>query len=221
MAVQDWEAVAYSCAKQVFFYHLSTPAWLLRDRIHEILVWGDWLSTTVLQVKREVSDKDSECRKELFVFVRFDFIRVSVIGSVWQSDAFRHLRHQTQLVYHLRVDHATAVVNQMTADQHGKHEDPHVVICFFFSVAQPLSVDEDHVNFLAALGLDWHGLIPNPEALSAGGCFVADPKSIRSTNQVVKNVRFSSSVHSRNCNYCDRSFNTVEELLCFLIYNEL
>ena len=96
---------------------------------------------------------------------------------------------------HRRIDDAAAVVDQMAAHQHSEHENPHIIVLILFSVPDSLSVDKQHVYFFAILGLNWHGLIPNPKSLRKGRGLISYSKSIWLANQVVENVRLATTVH--------------------------
>jgi hypothetical protein len=122
---------------------------------------------------------------------------------------------------HRRIDDAAAVVDQMAAHQHSEHENPHIIVYFLFSVPDSLSVDKQHVYFFAILGLNWHGLIPNPKSLRKGRGLISYSKSIWLANQVVENVRLATTVQPSNCDHCNWPLNCFEKCLRLLTYNKL
>ena len=99
-----------------------------------------------------------------------------------QSNFLRHLGYQAELLNHAAVDNSGAVVNEVAAYQHGKHEDSHIVVVFFINVTQTLSVDEDDVDSFAIRGLYRNCLVPDPETLCAGCGLVAHYEATWFTN---------------------------------------
>ena len=76
----------------------------------------------------------------------------------------------------------------MTAYQHGKHKDSHIVSGSFFSVSEALGVDEDQVNSFSVLSPMWNSLVPDPETLCASCGLVAYDEATWLSNQVVDDV---------------------------------
>ena len=88
----------------------------------------------------------------------------------------------------------------MAANQHGKHEDSHIVVHSLFHVTKALSVDKEHIDGLPVPGLDWNRLIPKPETLCVGCGFASNSKSILVSNQLVDDVRLALAVQPSDRN---------------------
>jgi hypothetical protein len=114
-----------------------------------------------------------------------------------------------------------AVVNKVAANQHGEHENPHIVVLSLFHVTKALSVDKEHVDGLPVSGFDWNRLIPKPETLCVGSGFASYSKSILVSNQLVDDERLSSAVKTSDRNDCDWSWNSSEHYFSFFIDNVL
>jgi hypothetical protein len=74
----------------------------------------------------------------------------------------------------------------VTAYQHGKHKDSHIVVLFFFSVSEALGVDKDQVDSFSVLSLMWNSLVPDPETLCASCGLAAHYEATWLSNQVVE-----------------------------------
>jgi hypothetical protein len=73
----------------------------------------------------------------------------------------------------------------VTAYQHGKHKDSHIVIDSFLNVSEALGVDKNHVSSFTVLSPMWNSLVPDPETLCASCGLVAHYEAAWLSNQVV------------------------------------
>ena len=146
---------------------------------------------------------------------------VLVFLSSRQFDFFWHFCDKTKLFQHVSIYHRGAVVDKVTAYQHCKHKDSHIVIYSFFSVSKALGIDKDYIDSFSVLSLAWNSLVPHPETLCAGCGRVAYHEATRFSNQAVDDVRFSATIFSSNSDHSYRSLNSVEEFLGVFADNKL